>query len=161
MATNDVPGANPANGDSLSMGCWAEHEDGTLIFVENTEGGRVIYSVFDLSRKPPIEYRDAMPIEGFKKRFTWKKDVPDSMLFRWHDKSAFPWDRVIEKGIPDGVRHACAEHQISAAQQIAERRSVIGKPVDPEKYEHMRDRLAKAGEELIGGIQRAISRLRL
>ena len=58
MSTNDVPGADPRNSDELATGCWAEHEDGSLIFVESTEVNRVIYSVFDMSRTPPLEYRD-------------------------------------------------------------------------------------------------------
>ena len=51
MSTNDVPGANPANRDELAMGAWAEHADGSLIFVESTEGGTCIYEVFDLSER--------------------------------------------------------------------------------------------------------------
>lgn len=31
MSTNDVPGAKTENRDVLAMGCWAEHEDGSLI----------------------------------------------------------------------------------------------------------------------------------
>lgn len=50
MSTNDVPGANPVNGDKLGMGCWAEHQDGSMILVEGTEGNRVIYSIFDMAR---------------------------------------------------------------------------------------------------------------
>lgn len=51
MSTNDVPGANPKNADVLAMGCWAEHEDGSLIFVESVEGGTVVYSIFDIAPK--------------------------------------------------------------------------------------------------------------
>lgn len=31
MATDDVPGANPANADVLCAGCWAEHDDGSKL----------------------------------------------------------------------------------------------------------------------------------
>lgn len=34
MSTQDVPGANRANRDQLASGCWAEHEDGSLLFVK-------------------------------------------------------------------------------------------------------------------------------
>src|SRR5437868_2055043 len=106
MATTDVPGANPANGDQLKMGCWAEHSDGSLIFVESTEGGRVVYSIFDMSKMPIIEYRDAMPEDTFKKTFS-RRD--GNLLIRtinwtWHDKTPFPWDRVIKAGALDGGR---------------------------------------------------------
>ena len=52
MSTTDVPGANPANRDELGVGSWAEHADGSLIFVESTEGDRVVYSMFDVSAEP-------------------------------------------------------------------------------------------------------------
>lgn len=39
MSTNDVPGANPVNKDILAAGCWAEHADGSLLFVKGNEGG--------------------------------------------------------------------------------------------------------------------------
>jgi len=61
MSTNDVPGHNPVNNDELRSNCWAEHDDGSLILVQSTEGGRVIYMMFDLSVEPVVEYRDAMP----------------------------------------------------------------------------------------------------
>jgi len=71
MSTNDVPGAKPENHDVLAMGAWAEHDDGSLIFVEAVEAGTVVYSIFDV-QDPPVEYRDAMPETGFKERFSWR-----------------------------------------------------------------------------------------
>jgi hypothetical protein len=70
MSTHDVPGAVPAHQDKLAMGCWAEHEDGSLLFVESTEGGRVIYSIFNMAVTPPVEFRDAMPQKGFEDLFS-------------------------------------------------------------------------------------------
>ena len=36
MSTNDVPGAKAANGDELAALNWAEHDDGSYIFVLGT-----------------------------------------------------------------------------------------------------------------------------
>ena len=71
MSTTKVPGADPANRDSLAMGAWAEHADGSLIFVEGVEAGSVIYALFDLAITPPVQYRDAMPQKGFETTFSW------------------------------------------------------------------------------------------
>jgi hypothetical protein len=124
MSTNDVPGANPSNGDSLGMGCWAEHSDGSLMLVESTEASRVIYSMFDMSRDPPIEYRDAMPESSFKKTFSWdptRRSGPNEKWV-WHDKTPFPWDRIIKGGARDGSRLPSADHIASEAERVARSR---------------------------------------
>lgn len=95
MSTNDVPGHKAENHDQLSLGCWAEHDDGSLILVEGNENGRVIYSVFDCAKKPIIEYRDAMQENVFKKTFSWDSANPKSEKWTWHDKTPFPWNQVI------------------------------------------------------------------
>jgi len=167
MSTTDVPGARAVNRDELSMGCWAEHEDGSLIFVENTEGGRVIYSVFDVSKKPPMEYRDAMPEDGFKEHFSWDpngKKSDDNLKWTWHDKTTFPWDRIIEEGMPDGVRHACANHLISAAKRVSKSRQLMGNPIDEKALDEMTDkvgRFGRASRAMIDGIQNALNELRV
>lgn len=47
MATQAVPGADPKNLDDLSIGCWAEDEQGTsLLLVKGHEGGRVIFDLY-------------------------------------------------------------------------------------------------------------------
>src|SRR5258707_185740 len=117
MSTHDVPGSNPANNDELGMGCWAEHDDGSLVFVESTEGDRVIYSMFDMARTPPVEYRDAMAQPVFEKTFGRESDAGP---WTWHDKTLFPWDRVIKAGFPDGARSPSAEHTMTAAQRVAD-----------------------------------------
>src|SRR6267142_1681110 len=103
MSTYDVPGARSSNHDELAMGCWAEHDDGSLIFVESTEGSRVVYSIFDMAKDPVVEYRDAMPEVSFKRTFSWQEgDNGNRALGKekwlWHDKTPFPWDKVIKKG---------------------------------------------------------------
>ena len=117
MSTTDVPGANPANGDTLKEKCWAESKDGSLLFVESTENGRVIYSVFDMSKDRVIEYRDAMDEETFKKRFT--AATGSSVVWTWHDKKSFPWNRVIKNGAEDGARHASADDLLAEAEEVA------------------------------------------
>src|SRR5437762_12981828 len=103
MSTRDVPGYRAENHDELAMGCWAEHEDGSMIFVESTEGGRVIYSIFDMEKQPITEYRDAMAEGAFKRQFSYDgKSDP----WTWHDKTPFPWDRIIKAGSRDGARIA-------------------------------------------------------
>jgi hypothetical protein len=117
MATTDVPGSNPAAGDELKVGCWAEHTDGSLIFVEGFENGTVTYSIFDTSTEPITEYRDAMPEKGFRDLFVDPKSGGNSFL--WHDKTPFPWVRVVKAGAQPGQRFASASDQLSAAERLA------------------------------------------
>lgn len=168
MSTNDVPGANPGNLDQLALGCWAESPDGSLIFVMSTEGGRVIYDVFDVQADGKVlTYRDAMPQKEFDVAFSWKADkakaggkaakVPD-IRWTWHDKTPFPWDRVIKQGAKDGQQHASADDLISDAEKVRRSRDKVrGKTLaetvkgwddededqaDREALDRARDRLA-------------------
>jgi len=162
MATNDVPGAVASNQDDLHVGCWAEHPDGSLLFVEGTEGGTIVYLVFDMSQKPPVQYRDGMPEKGFKDHFQWiNKKARSGDKWIWHDKTDFPWNKVIKQGAKDGVDYVCADDLISAAQRVAESRALIrkGKPVRPDDYSHMVPKLTAAAKEIRDGIQRAIDTL--
>jgi len=128
VATNDVPGANPVNNDELHVGCWAEHEDGSLIFIEGVEDpNSVIYSVFDMTQDPPLEFRDAMPKDGFEEQFSWNDD-DDSIKWTWHDKTEFPWSRVMGD-FPPGTRSSSAMATLSAAQRVAHRLNLQGKKV--------------------------------
>src|SRR5262245_9470136 len=138
MSTSDVPGANPANGDALKMGCWAEHQDGSLIFVESTEANRVIYSIFDVSKDPPVEYRDAMPQASFESTFSWDKSKTGER-WTWHDKTPFPWDRIIKAGIPDGGRFASADGLLTAAERVARSLRLRGEAMDAERHDQRRD----------------------
>ena len=175
MSTNDVPGFDPKNNDELAALCWAEHEDGSLIFVESTEAARVVYSMFDMRMNPPIEYRDAMPESGFKKSFSWDEGRDDTWVdddeddddggktvpmtkWTWHDKTPFPWDRIIKAGITDGPRIAAAEHVKSAAERIAESIKARGEAVSALRKAH------RSGREIVGTIggklKRALHELR-
>lgn len=161
MSTHDVPGANPANGDVLAAGSWAEHVDGSLIFVEGNEGGRVIYSMFDMAKDPPIEYRDAMPEVSFKDSFSWKPKDKKSIKWTWHDKTPFNWDRIIKKGITDGPRLPSAGHVLTAAEQIAESLALRARALDPRQIAHRVDQEVPAGRvnSILDKIERAMREL--
>jgi hypothetical protein len=161
MSTNDVPGARPENRDVLATGCWAEHEDGSLIFVESTEGGRVIYSIFEMSTKPPIEYRDAMAEGAFKKQFSWQpEDGKTKDRWTWHDKTPFPWDRIIKKGARDGRRDVSAEETLTAAARIRRSREIRrGRAVDDAEVEARVDKLSEKATSIIKKLQRAINQM--
>ena len=117
------------------MGCWAEHQDGSLIFVESTEDDRVIYSMFDVSRDPPVEYRDAMPNVSFKRTFSWDFSGGGER-WTWHDKTPFPWHRVIKAGIPDGGRLASARDVMTAAERVAASLRLRGEEFNREHNRH-------------------------
>ncbi len=159
MSTNDVPGANPSNNDELAMGCWAEHDDGSLMFVESTEGARVIYSMFDMVKSPPIEYRDAIPESSFKKTFSWKPGGGGSTeKWTWHDKTPFPWDRVIKAGASDGGRLAFAEHTMSAAERVAESLKLRGAAVSRD-LSHRSETVLRRSGAIWDKISRAVAEL--
>lgn len=117
VSTHDVPGAKTHNNDILAMGSWAEHDDGSLIFVESVEAGTVVYSIFDVAQTPPVEYRDAMPEQGFKDRFSWK--IGDTDQWTWHDKTPFDWQRVMGT-FPAGQKAVSKDDVLTAAQRVAQ-----------------------------------------
>lgn len=157
MSTNDVPGAVAGNNDTLAMGCWAEHQDKSLMFVESTEGGNVVYSMFDVSREPAIEFRDAMPEADFKKTFSWPNKLGEK--WTWHDKTPFPWDQVM-KDFPAGSRVASAGAMQTAARRAAEALGLRARTVDPSEVAHLRTQL-RAAQAVVDGVQRALDRLPL
>jgi hypothetical protein len=105
MSTDTVPGHKKSNNDTLHAGCWAEHKDGSLILVESTEvgkgGGNVLYSTFSLGTTVS-EFRAAESATKFQSMFSYvaEKDKGDGVSeeWTWHDKIAFPWQRVIDAG---------------------------------------------------------------
>jgi hypothetical protein len=183
MSTNDVPGYKEENRDDLHATCWAEHEDGSLIFVESTEANRVIYSIFDMAHDPPIEYRDAMPEVSFKSTFSWdpaatKKTKKLNEKWTWHDKTPFPWDRIIKGGGTDGPRYAAAEHittaaerirtsrerHSTAAQRVADELRLRGEELDRSDFEDRMEtvlgRVAGMFERIVGAAERAGNKFR-
>lgn len=164
MSTTDVPGYKPANRDILAMGCWAEHDDGSLIFVEAVEGARVIYSIFDLAPEPPVEYRTAMPEPVFKKSYSWTpgddndgptdSDDDDDYLgivWTWHDKTPFPWDRIMD-AYPEGQKHVSAAAQFTAAARVANSLKLRAEKIDV--------RRTRSGKSILERLNDALTALR-
>jgi hypothetical protein len=120
MATPDVPGSNPRNGDTLHDRCWAEHSDGSYVKVDGIENGRVVFEVFDTSKNPIVEYRDAMPEDQFKRQFSWDAKDPASIRWTWHDRTNFPWEVLFQKGLQSGSRIAFGRDVIRAAADIVD-----------------------------------------
>ena len=172
MATHDVPGSNPANKDELSMGCWAEHDDGSLLFVDSTEGGVVVYEMFDMSKDPPVVYRDSMSEQDFKQFFSWAPDVgskkkkgkglfkgrqPQNEKWLWHDKTPFPWDRVL--GTQDGPAFASASGLRTAAERVAESIRAKGQEVSKDQYGHKADQTMGRLNTILDKVDRALQEL--
>lgn len=167
MATYSVPGADPVNRDELHVGCWGEHEDGSLILVQGVENDRVVYSMFDVRKNPTsgdvidvIEYRDAMPSDGFKRHFSVSGTKPSELKWLWHDKTEFPWNRVIRMGATHGTKPVFVTDQLSAAQKVAESLTLRGSPINPDEYRHFLDQFGTTGaKRIIQGLQAAIDRM--
>jgi len=155
MSTNSVPGAKAVNNDVLAMGCWAEHNDGSMILVEGVEAGTVVYSVFDLAPDPPVEYRDAMPEKGFKTQYSWPNAA--GIQWTWHDKTPFPWDRVMAS-FPAGQKHVSAEAQMTAAQRVAESLNLRGETARQRAEND--PAVQRAARTIMSGIMEAIHAVR-
>lgn len=158
MSTNDVPGAKAQNRDVLAMGCWAEHEDGSLIHVEANEAGTVVYSMFDLI-DPPVEYRDAMPEAGFKKQYSWDPKAKDlsALKWTWHDKTPFPWDRIMGT-FPAGTKHVSAREAMTAAKRVAESLDLRAQAV--QERHGLFPSMQRAAKSIAAGIAGAVSELK-
>ncbi len=155
MSTPDVPGHKKANNDELGMGCWAEHDDGSLILVESAEGGQVIFSMFDTSQHEVFEYRDRMNQGAFNKAFSWDSKDPSSDRWTWHDKTPFPWDRVMAER-PAGARPASADQTMNTAERLAKARGLDPKEFD---YDSALVKAGALGQSIVEKVQRALSEL--
>lgn len=164
MSTSDVPGFDPKHGDTLAAGCWAEHSDGSLIFILGVEKGTVYFDMYDTSEDPVVYYRDAMAEKAFKEEFSWEGGGRGKSKDRWtwHDKTPFAWDRVIKAGAKPGA-HVAAGDLISAAERVANSRKLRGRRVDPEEFRHMaedeRSDLGPAATAIRRGLQAALDYL--
>lgn len=159
VSTNDVPGADPKNNDTLHLGCWAEHADGSLIFVESTEGGRVVYSIFDRSKEPVVEYRDSMPEINFKRQFSWSPAGLSKERWTWHDKTPFEWDRVIKAGVQDGLRFASASGLKTAAERVGESLHLRAVEFDKDRSSHLQDEELARSNTIYSRLEQAINGL--
>ena len=116
----------------------------------------MIYSLFDVAQDPPVEYRDAMPENGFKERFSWKAKDADKWKWTWHDKTPFPWTRIM-KDFPSGQRPASANAIVSAAQRVAESLKLRAQSVRDRQEE--RPTFQRAARTIMSGIKEAIEAL--
>ena len=161
MATQDVPGANPANHDTLAVGNWAEHSDGSLIFVQGTENGRVVFQLYDVAQMPPVYYQDAMTDVDFKAAFSFPPVGKSAEKWTWHNRTPMPWSRVM-KGFDKPVpMHADVGDQLTAASRVAESLKLRAQRLYPDGVEHMADREAvgRAPRTIRDRIQGAVNAL--
>jgi hypothetical protein len=156
MSTQDVPGANPANADKLATGCWAEHSDGSLIFVKGTENGTIVYEIYDTAQTPPVYYNDAMREDAFKRQFSFPPVGSSSDKWTWHDKTHFPWDRVM-KGITRPVpQPADSADIITAAKRVADSLKLRAQTLQAEDVSHNAETLRSAAKTIMSGIAQAL-----
>lgn len=158
MATNDVPGANPANADVLAAGCWAEHQDGSLCYVKGTENRQVVYELYDLAQDQPVYYQDAMREDAFKTAFSWKPVGASKEKWTWHDKSPFPWSRVIRTFDKPRPVMADVHDQLSAAARVARSLRLRAQKLQPEDVEKSTERAAKRVEATAEQAERVVPR---
>lgn len=157
MSTESVPGANPANADTLHVGCWAEHSDGSLIYIKGTENGQIVFEIYDLAQDPVVYYQDAMREEAFKKAFSFPPVGTSGEKWTWHDKSDFPWDRVMKTFGKPKPEHADVHETLSAAARVAESLRLRGQKLKPEDKEHLTEQeLPKGSKNIVKKIQAAI-----
>lgn len=151
MATNDVPGSNPANGDVLAAGCWAEHEDGSMLYVKGTEDKQVVYELYDLAKDPPVYYQDAMRAEAFEKSFG--RDADDE--WTWHDKTPFPWGRVMKIFDRPVAKHADVHDELSAAARIADSLRLRARKMTESDVSGRAERIVRKGRGILERLERA------
>jgi hypothetical protein len=157
MSTDDVPGANPVNADKLMSGCWAEHDDGSLLYVKGTEGGQVVYELYDLDQDPPVYYQDAMREEAFKDSFSFPPVGKSAERWTWHDKTPFPWSRVMKTFDKPRPMHADVHDQISAAARVAQSLRLRAQRLTSEHVGSGAPRVvSKGGRGIIERLQRAL-----
>lgn len=126
MSTDTVPGADPANRDKLTGGCWAEHEDGSMVFVKDiTENDVVIFEIYDFKdRGDPVFWPHALALKDFENTFSYRpkkkkhKDIAD-IKWIWHDKTPMPWDRIMKVIKSPSPQSTNVEQTLSAANRLA------------------------------------------
>jgi len=71
-----------------------------------------------------VEYRASMLIGDFGRKFSVDpskmsaKKKQDS--WTWHDKTPFPWEKIMQKGVREGLRHPSADQLLSQARRVEE-----------------------------------------
>ncbi len=92
MGTYQTPGHKPENNDVLSVGCWAENDDGSRILVNKIESKKVYYQVFNI-QNPNYAHNDVRDENAFKDFYSSGED------WYWHDKKPFPWGQLTTTSI--------------------------------------------------------------
>lgn len=161
MATQDVPGANPANADQLHAGCWAEHADGSLIYVKGSENKQIVYEIYDLAQDPPVYYQDAMREEDFKQQFSFPPIGQAVDKWVWHDKTTFPWHKVMKTFDKPRPVDADVYDTLSAAARIAQSLRLRAQKIDLKDVGaaaagEEQQQVPKAGRSIIQRLQKAL-----
>lgn len=136
MATTDVCGYGSASNDKLTAGCWADHEDGSLILLKGlTENDICIFEIYDLSDEDhPVVYSNALTLSDFQTTFSWnpkKKSSGKNLKWNWHDKTLFPWSLVMKSVKNPQPSLVNVEDTLSAAQRLKQSLDarMVGTPV--------------------------------
>lgn len=156
MATHDVPGANPDNCDQLAGGAWAEHEDGSLLFVKGTENACIVYELYDLAQDPPVYYQDAMNKDSFERAFSHPPIGDSDEQWTWHDKTPFPWSRVMKTFDKPRPIHADVHDTLSAAARVAESLRLRARQVEQSAVEPRTEQIRRKGRSILERIERAL-----
>lgn len=154
MSTNDVPGHVAQNKDVLAAGCWAEHQDGSLIYVKGTENGTVVYEIYDMVT-PPVYYQDAMLEAAFKDQFSFPPAGKSPDKWTWHDKTPFPWSRVMKTFDKPRPAHADVMDQQTAAERVAESLKLRARRVQPSEVEPRTEQIREKGKGILERLTRA------
>lgn len=155
MSTQDVPGANPANHDVLAAGCWAEHEDGSLLYVKGTENQQVVYELYDVAIQPPRSYQDAMREAAFKSQFSFPPVGQSAEKWTWHDKTPFPWSRVMTAINRPTPQYADVAAELSVAAKVAESLRLRAHEVHKSDIAANTDERSKKGKAVMERLQSA------
>jgi len=160
MSTHDVPGANPRNADNLDVGCWAEDEDQTsLINIIGHEAGSVVYQLYDLSEDPVMYYQDAMLEQEFKDFFSAPPTGDSDIEWTWHDKTTFPWDRVMKRFSGKVPQYADVEDHLSMAQRVAQKLGLRAKKMSEQEVTPHVEQQRSRGMAVIEKIAEALGSL--
>ena len=167
MSTNDVPGAVKRNHDDLHQECWAEADDGSLLRIEGITRGKVYFTLYD-PKDPGFKYVTGMVEDEFKRHFSFdpKKTGSLAIKWTWHDKTPWPFERVIDMGIKEGHQRVFAADVITNGKQVADHLKAKKIPVDQDamrmKHSHMVEKETKAhptwveiGVSIFGKLRRA------
>jgi len=161
MSTNAVPGANPVNKEYLDRGAWAEDKDQTsLVHVIGKEAGSIVFQIYDLSEDPIIFYQDAMIESEFKNFFSVPPVGTSDVVWTWHDKTDFPFDRVMKRFSSKASHHADVKDQLSVAQRIAAKLHIKGKRLTEEDVSAQTEQERGRGLAIIDAIGDALSKIR-